>query len=145
MDKEEIQFTLAEAAVKNFITGDADAYYRTGITYSMQRWGVSQTDIDAYLAQPAIALPADNPGKLAMIATQKWIGLFTNATEAYLELRRTQLPDIFNNGNLNGVEFPNRFRYPANEPGQNKDAYDLGVTGLSPATDNQYSKIWLLQ
>jgi len=80
-----------------------------------------------------------------MIATQKWIGLFTNATEAYLELRRTQLPNIFSNGNLNGTQFPNRFRYPANEPGQNKDAYDQGVTGLSPSIDDQYSKIWLLQ
>jgi hypothetical protein len=145
MDKEEVQFTLAEAAVKGFITGDADTYYRSGITFAMLRWGVSQTDIDAYLAQPAIALPADNQGKLEMIATQKWIGLFTNATEAYLELRRTRLPDIFNNGNLNGVQFPNRFRYPANEPGQNKNAYDLGVTGLSPAVDDQYSKIWMLQ
>jgi hypothetical protein len=145
MDKEEVQFILAEASVKGYLTGNADTYYRTGITYSMQRWGVSQSDIDAYLAQPSIALPADETGKLEMIATQKWIALFTNAVETYFELRRTQLPDIFSNGNLSTYQFPIRFRYPSNEPGQNKDAYDQGVTGLSPATDDQYSKIWLLQ
>jgi hypothetical protein len=145
MDKEEVEFCLAEAAVKGFISGNADTYYRTAITYSMVRWGVDQADIDAYLAQPSVALPADNAGKLTAIATQKWIALFTNATEAYFELRRTKLPDIFTNGNLSTYDFPIRLRYPSNEPGQNKDAYDQGVTGLSPAVDNQYSKIWLLQ
>jgi hypothetical protein len=145
MDKEEVQFILAEAAVKGYITGNADTYYRTGIQYSMKRWGVDQAEIDTYLAQPSVALPADNAGKLERIATQKWIALFTNATETYLELRRTQMPDIFNNGNLESYQFPIRFRYPSNEPGQNKDAYDQGVTGLSPAVDDQYSKIWLLQ
>ena len=31
MNKDEIQFILAEAAVKGYITGNADTYYRTGI------------------------------------------------------------------------------------------------------------------
>ena len=31
MNKDEVQFILAEAAVKGYITGDADTYYRTGI------------------------------------------------------------------------------------------------------------------
>lgn len=145
MDKEEIQFILAEAAAKGYITGSADTYYRTGIRYSMERWGVSQAEMDVYLAQASIALPADDAGKLSMIATQKWIALFSNATETYLELRRTKMPDIFNNGNLSTYQFPVRFRYPANEPGQNRDAYDKGVATLVPAVDDQYSKIWLLQ
>jgi len=145
MDKEEIQFSLAEAAVKGYITGNADTYYRTGIRYAMQRWGVADADIDTYLAQDAIALPSDQAGKLNAIATQKWLALYSNATEAYLELRRTKLPDIFTNGNLSTYEFPLRFRYPGNESGQNRDAYDLGVATLSPAVDDQYSKIWLLQ
>ena len=38
-----------------------------------------------------------------------------------------------------------RFRYPGNESGQNRDAYDQGVATLSPAVDDEYSKIWLLQ
>ena len=145
LDKAELEFLLAEAAVKGYITGAPDTYYRKGITFSMLRWGISQTDIDSYLAQPAVALPGDNQGNLTQIATQKWIALFSNATETYLELRRTLLPDIFNNGNLSTYEFPVRFRYPGNESGQNREAYDLGVATLVPAVDDQYSKIWLLQ
>jgi len=145
MNKDEIQFDLAEAAVKGYVTGSADAYYRTGIKYSMKRWGVSDAEVTTYLAQASIALPGDNPGKLAKIAEQKWIALFSVASEAYLDLRRTKLPNIFNSGYLANYPFPLRYRYPGNEPGQNVDAYNKGVATLVPAVDDQFSKIWLLQ
>lgn len=145
MNSDEVQFILAEAAAKGMITGDADAYYRKGITYSMQRWGIADADITTYLAQSSIALPADEAGKLAKIADQKWLALFLVTTETYLDIRRTQLPYIFKNGNLSTFEFPLRYRYPGNELGQNKDAYDAGVADLVPAVDDQHSKMWLLQ
>ncbi|ULQ54146.1 SusD/RagB family nutrient-binding outer membrane lipoprotein [Flavihumibacter fluvii] len=145
MQSDEVEFILAEAAVKGMISGDADTYYRKGIEYSLKRWGVSSEDITTYLSQSSIALPADNAGKLAKIADQKWLGLFFVSTEAYLDVRRTHLPDMFNNGNLSTYEFPSRYRYPGAELGQNRDAYDAGVSALSPAVDNEYSKMWLLQ
>lgn len=145
MNGDEVQFILAEAAAKGLITGDADAYYRKGITLSLQRWGVPDDEITAYLAQPAVALPADNAGRLLKIADQKWLALFLVSAEAYLDIRRTGLPDIFNNGNLSTYKFPLRYRYPGNELGQNKDAYDAGVTDLSPSVDDEFSKMWLLQ
>lgn len=145
MNSDELQFILAEASVKGLITGDADAYYRKGITYSMHRWGIPDNQISTYLAQPAVALPADDAGRLAKIADQKWLGLFLVSVETYLDLRRTRLPDIFNNGRLSTYPFPSRFRYPGNELGQNKDAYDRGVATLSPAVDDEFSKMWLLQ
>lgn len=145
MNKDEVQFILAEAAVKGLISGNADTYYRTGIKFSMERWGVSEAEISDYLAQPVIALPGDDAGDLAKIAEQKWISLFSVATEAYLDLRRTKLPDIFNNGLLSTFEFPIRYRYPGNESGQNKNAYDKGVSTLSPVVDDEFSKMWLLQ
>ncbi len=145
MNKDELQFDLAEAAVKGYVTGNADTYYRAGIRFSMKRWGVSDAAITAYLAQTSIALPADNAGKLAKIATEKWVALFSVASEAYLDLRRTKLPNIFNNGNLATNPFPYRYRYPGNELGQNKAAYDKGVATLAPAVDDEFSKMWLLQ
>jgi len=145
MNKDEIQFILAEAAAKGLITGSADTYYRTGIKYSMKRWGLSDDAISAYLAQPSVALPGDKDGKLAKIAEQKWVALFSVASESYLDLRRTKLPNIFKNGNLATYTFPLRYRYPGNESGQNREAYDMGVATLSPAVDDEFSKMWLLQ
>ncbi|WP_353718941.1 SusD/RagB family nutrient-binding outer membrane lipoprotein [Dyadobacter sp. 676] len=144
MNSDEVQFILAEAAAKGLISGSADTYYRKGISNSLLRWGVSQEAVNKYLAQPGVALPSDKAGQLAKIADQKWISLFLVSSEAYLDLRRTRLPDIFKNGRLGGFQFPERYRYPGNELGQNKEAYDLGVGGLSPAVDDQYSKMWLL-
>jgi len=145
MNSDEVQFILAEAAVKGYVSGDADTYYRKGISLSMKRWGVSDANIATYLAQPAIALPGNDEGKLVKIADQKWLALFTVATEAYLDIRRTKLPNIFNNGLLTTYPFPLRFIYPGAELGQNVDAYNAGVATLSPAVDNQFSKMWLLQ
>lgn len=145
MNSDEIQFILAEAAAKGMIAGGADGYYRKGITNSLKRWGVADGDITTYLGQPSIALPGDQAGQLVKIADQKWLGLFLVSAEAYLDLRRTKLPNIFGNGNLSGYAFPLRYRYPGNELGQNKNAYDAGVATLSPAVDDQYAKMWLLQ
>lgn len=145
MNSDEVQFILAEAAQKGLISGDADAYYRKGIQYSLHRWGVSDDDIADYLAQPEISLPGDAEGNLTKIAEQKWLGLFFVSVETYLDLRRTQLPDIFHNGNLSTYTFPLRYRYPGAELGQNKDSYDAGVSTLAPAVDNEFSKMWLLQ
>ena len=145
MNKDEVNFDLAEAAVKGYISGNADTYYRAGITASMQRWGVAASDIATYLAQASIALPGDATGKLAKIAEQKWIALFSVASESYIDLRRTRLPNIFNNGLLVNFQFPLRYKYPGNEIGQNVDAYNKGVATLVPAVDDQFSKMWLLQ
>ena len=151
MNKEEVEFDLAEAAVKGYISGNADTYYRNGITYSMQRWGLSAAAINTYLAQAAIALPSDNAGKLQKIAEQKWISLFTVASEAYLEVRRSQsvfagmTPNFFNNGQLSTYKFPQRYRYPVAELGQNVNAYNKGIATLVPAVDDEFSKMWLLQ
>lgn len=145
MNSDETQFLLAEAAAKGLISGSADTYYRKGITNSLLRWGVSQADVTKYLAQSSITLPSDQAGQLAKIADQKWLSLFLVSSEAYLDLRRTQLPNIFSNGRLVNYTFPVRYRYPGNELGQNRTAYDLGVATLKPAVDDQFSKIWLLQ
>lgn len=145
MNSDEVQFILAEAAVKGLVSGDADAYYREGISLSMERWAIPNNLVSTYLAQSAIALPGDDAGNLAKIADQKWLALFTVSAETYLDIRRTQLPNIFNNGLLTTYPFPLRFIYPGAELGQNVDAYNAGVATLSPAVDNQFSKMWLLQ
>lgn len=145
MNSDEVQFILAEAAVKGYVSHDADSYYREGISLSMDRWGVDGGNLTTYLAQPAITLPGGHDGNLAKIADQKWLALFTVAAETYLDIRRTQLPNIFSNGLLTTYPFPLRFIYPGAELGQNVNAYNAGVATLSPAVDNQFSKMWLLQ
>lgn len=145
MNADEVQFDLAEAAAKGWISGNANTYYTAGITAAMQRWGISDAAITAYLAQDKVKLPSDKAGQLQKIASQKWLALFCNASEAYFDIRRTGLPNIFTNGYLSNYQFPVRLRYPSNELGQNLDAYNLGISTLAPAEDTQFAKMWLLQ
>ena len=145
MNADEVQLILAEAASKGLISGSTDTYYRNGISLSLQRWGVADEEISTYLGQDTLTLTGDMHQDLVKIADQKWLALFTVAAETYLDIRRTQLPNIFDNGLLSTYPFPLRFMYPSAELGQNKNAYDAGVATLSPAVDNQFSKMWLLQ
>ena len=145
MNADEVQLILAEAAAKGLISGSTDTYYRNGISLSLQRWGVADEEISTYLGQDTLTLTGDMHQDLVKIADQKWLALFTVAAETYLDIRRTQLPNIFDNGLLSTYPFPLRFMYPSAELGQNKNAYDAGVATLSPAVDNQFSKMWLLQ
>lgn len=145
MNADEVQFDLAEAAAKGLISGNANTYYTAGITAAMQRWGISDAAIATYLAQDKVKLPSDKAGQLQKIAGQKWLALFCVAPEAYFDIRRTGLPNIFTNGYLSNYQFPIRLRYPSNELGQNLDAYNLGISTLAPAEDTQFAKMWLLQ
>lgn len=145
MNADEVQFDLAEAAAKGLISGNANTYYTAGITAAMQRWGISDAAIATYMAQDKVKLPSDKAGQLQKIAGQKWLALFCVAPEAYFDIRRTGLPNIFSNGYLSNYQFPIRLRYPSNELGQNLDAYNLGISTLTPAEDTQFAKMWLLQ
>ncbi len=51
----EVQFSLAEAVARGFISGNADTYYKEGITASLKQFGVTDaTVIATYLLQPAV-------------------------------------------------------------------------------------------
>lgn len=52
----ELQFILAEAAVRGWIGGNANAYYTKGISASMDFYKIGSADAAAYLAQSTIAL-----------------------------------------------------------------------------------------
>ena len=142
MNSDEVRYILAEASLKGFISGDAAQYYKKGVELSLKRWGIDdETAIGNF--QSGVALKGTSGNKLVQIATQKWLGLLFVCTEAYLDTRRTGLPDY--SDIVTDREIPVRFRYPTSESGLNKDNYDEAVSWLSPAEDNEHSKVWLLQ
>ena len=146
MQADEVQFLLAEAAVKGYIAGSAETYYKAGVTLANSRWGV--TISNSYFSNAKAAFPASGStdAKLAKIALQKWLGHFLMGVEAYADHRRTRLPAIESNGELiNGLHlFPLRFRYPETELSNNADAYNAAIAKLDKG-DTEYAKMWLIQ
>lgn len=96
-------------------------------------------------ASYAAARVADmgSAGELTVIGEEKWIALYPLGYDAWSEWRRTEVPDLQPAPDaINSGEIPRRYNYPAEEVTLNSTNYNAGVSGLSPATDNNTSRVW---
>lgn len=142
----EVHFILAEAALKGWSVGDAQAHYEAGVAASLETWGVDG-DYDDYIAQTGVAYN----GTLEQIIEQKWIASWTSATESWFDYRRTGLPALQAGPAGKRVQLPVRFYYMTNELLLNetnaKAALEkLEVTNLSQADgqNSAWSKPWVV-
>ncbi len=123
----EVQFILAEAAQKGWITGEAKAFYENGIIASFDYWNTTQ-DMTAYLAQDGVVYD----GNLETIIRQKWLASFMVGMEAWYDFRRTGLPTNIQPGqdNVNSNRVPVRFLYPDEEQSLNAENYEQAVSAM---------------
>lgn len=136
----ELQFALAEAVERGFISGDAASFYNNGITASFNQYGIESTsDINEYLSQSEVKYNPTNYKK--SIGQQKWIALFGQGIECFSEWRRLDYPVLTPAvaGVLNGA-IPVRFIYPGTEQTLNKANYTAAVA--HQGTDNLLTKLW---
>jgi hypothetical protein len=127
MDYSEVQFLLAEAVERGFITGNAATYYNNGVTASITYWYSGGTAAQAaagpsvaaaYLAQPKVAYATAAGDWKQKIGFQKWIALYNRGWEAWIEWRRLDAPKLSppTGGNAPaGLAIPVRMIYPINE------------------------------
>ncbi len=149
----EALFLKAEAVLRGWISGDAEAIWKAAIKASMDeistfvtRSGgkatISTAEADAYIA----ALPpfgANKEMQLRSIMIQKWVALYPNSVEAWAEQRRTGYPDYFSGvltypqvSASSGVSVGNviqRIPYPQNE-------YNTNATNIPDAYKDYNAK-----
>lgn len=139
----EVQFILAEAAQRGWISGNAESFYLDGIRASVDYYktvsGVNITATDEFLAGQEVKFEQANA--LQLIGTQKWIALFFHDLQAWHEWKRTGIPDlkpsIVNN---NGDKIPVRFQYPTAQQATNRTNYEAAVT--RQGSDDLNTKLW---
>lgn len=146
MDYAEVEFFLAEAAARGYISGSPAEHYRAGVTASMQYWGVPQSEITAYFSEPEIvadlAALAVSTGTITerqkqAIGTQKWLALYNRGHEAWTEWRRLDYPQLEPADPAVLPEIPVRFPYPVQEQNLNTVNYNAAsgaIGGDLPAT-----------
>ena len=147
LQSDEVQFLLAEAAVKGYIPeANAEAYYKSGVSLAASRWGVTIPSTYFNNSRAKFPTTGTEEQKMAKIALQKWLGHFLMGVEAYADHRRTRLPAFEMNGELiNGLHpFPLRFRYPETEMANNAINYQTAIGKLDKG-DTEFSKMWLIQ
>lgn len=146
----EVCFLKAEAALKGWGT-DAEGNYNKGVQASLDTWGIGDEYAD-YIDNAEVAFD----GTLAQIMEQKWIANFATASEAYLDWRRTGLPDLQTGPFALSSVIPVRFQYPDEERNINEANYNAALSSLETTShtndvpgkyenDTPWSKPWILQ
>ena len=101
MSYAEVQFILAEAAVKGWsVGGNAQKFYEDGVKAAMEVLtifgdkvpAVTPAEYTAYITVNPFKAAGTEAQKIEQIITQKWIVLLFNGFEAFSEYRRTGYP-----------------------------------------------------
>ncbi|MEC7754081.1 SusD/RagB family nutrient-binding outer membrane lipoprotein [Roseivirga sp. UBA1976] len=153
MSYSELQFILAEARERGFITtGTAADYYRNGIQASFDYYDErlevggyhaikDAVEADAlYYAQPEVAYVGTPAQRLEKIAMQKWIANFFSGLEAWFDWRRTGVPQITPGPGAVQATVPVRFMYPSGVQALNKENYNAAIQRQGP--DNLTTRVW---
>lgn len=150
----ELEFILAEATARGWISGSAKTHYDKGIKASFNFYQTyvknpnlyfTGFNVDNYLATPLVvydnAAPLQN--QLEKIMTQKYMTMFHQGQwTSYYDYLRTGYP---NYPLQTGVTAPFRFRYPQAEYNYNSINLKTALASQYGGNDNINSKPWWLQ
>jgi len=121
--------------------------------YALAGNAVDQTTLDSYVESVSETVNAET------VATQKYIHLYMQGTEAWSEYRRTGYPlTMLKPGEFTYVvggekvaftplsdtkgDLPARVKYPTNESTLNPDGFNGAIAKLQDGTNNYYSKMY---
>jgi hypothetical protein len=155
MSYAELQFILAEAAVKGYIPGgntEAEKYYYAGIYGSYAQFGddlvaaVDNVGLLPMAGATSDSLAADfiandnwgwDPANaLELIGTQRWAATFDQGLQSFIEWRRSGYPVLTpaEDGSNSG-KIPVRYPYPTDEAARNPTSLQAGIGLLGGADD----------
>lgn len=156
MDFAEVQFILAEAALKGYISGGESAaktYYETAVKASVEKWAefgsfseipvtVTNDDITNLLASD-LASWDKFLNKEELIGNQKYLALFWVGMEAYHEYRRTEYPKLtIGEGAIyNDYILPTRFAYPTTTMATNSENAQVALDRMQ-GSNNMKTPVW---
>ncbi len=156
----EVEFILAEAVERGFLTGapmTTEEYYTEGVKASYYQFAdaiVSKNKAIASLSVPDewtiddfVADYMANYGEwdptnaLEKIYTEKWLAMFDQGLEAKFEWNRTNTPVLVPAiAGLNDGKIPVRSYYPSDEGGRNPTNLAAAIAHQGP--DNLNTRVW---
>lgn len=154
----EVEFLLAEMAVRNWTADDAETHYNNGVRAAMAYLShydpdggadIDEADIDDYLANNPFNTGGTDEQQLEQINTQYWAAVFLNGIEAFSNWRRSGYPVLEpapvddpnpHPGSDTNGEFIRRLQYPDVEGILNAQNYDDVVTRQGP--NSMTTRVW---
>jgi hypothetical protein len=139
MNYAEVQFILAEAALKGWISGSAETYYNRGVLNGITLWLPTwNKPIEDFLRNPngnsnLLSDATTFDEKMEFIHLQKYYALFLNDLQQWFEYRRTGHPTLPKGPGLrNGGVMPARMNYPVYVQSTNPTNYKAAVAAQGP-------------
>ena len=130
MSYTEVEFLRAEAIERGFsVSGTAEQHYNNAITASIVTWGGTSAQANTYLLRPAVAYTTTTGSYKQKIGFQKWIALYNQGFQGWVELRRLDYP-VLNPPTGAKSGFPVRLTYSAGEQTLNPDSYKAASTAI---------------
>lgn len=156
----EVNFLIAEAVARSWVSGNAEDYYWKGIAESLSQYAITDGAAKVYnkvthahesfnataFEQSMRERFGDAADKLEEIMSQKWASNFTTV-EGWFDWRRTGYPNIGGNviSGAQGAKIPVRYIYGESELNYNSENTATAISHLEPGVNDQWSKMWLLQ
>lgn len=158
MSYAEVEFLLAEAALRGWAPGTAKLHYEKAITANMQMTSlfphttlstgssvISQSAIDTYIAANPLAENSSFELQMQQIYTQFWLAhfMYYDCFEAFSTWRRTGFPLLTAPnypGNFTGGAHLIRLRYPPEETILNTENYNAAIANQGP--DLYTTPVW---
>jgi hypothetical protein len=137
----ELQFILAEAALRGYTDDDAQAHYENGVRASIELWGVSPDE--DYFENPAVSYEeaTTDEERLKKIQVQKYYAMLFTDFQQWFEYRRTRALDLYVGPGLkNEGRMPSRLNYPLLTRTFNPENYDEAVASMGG--DGLNEKVW---
>lgn len=146
----EVEFMLAEAVVRGWISGNPATHYEEGVraamTYLTHYTGdtdISEAEINNYLLDNPFKVTGTEEEQLEQINEQYWVAVFMNGYEAWSNFRRSGYPDLEPSpvdkdsphpSTDTGGEFPRRLVYPSDEEVLNLENFQKVLDRQGPNT-----------
>ena len=159
----DVNFILAEACARGFISGDAKKYYEEGIRAAMTFTGnnipeaynrgrkITPEYIAEYLNNPGVAFESTAQRQIEQIGTQRYISVFLQEPWMGLwQMRRINVPNIpvnpvTNENRDDKNKLPVRWMYPNSEYSYNSENVNEAVQRQFGGNDSADGVMWILK
>lgn len=138
LDAAEVNFLLAEAVERGFISGNAEEFYNNAIRASFEYWGADGAD--DYLAQNGVSYATAGSTWQEKIGIQKWVALYNRGYDGWTDWRRLDFPELKKPDAPNVPEIPKRLIYPIIENTLN--ATNTKDAGAAIGGDDSATRLW---
>lgn len=147
----ETKLLLAEAVLRGWTNGNAEALYKEAVTSSMKEqeiaYGpqgvITDDEINTYLAQNLFTAASTTEKKLELIGEQYWVATFINGYESYANWRRTGYPKLTPtnySGSMSPGVIPTRLPYSTDEYTNNRANIETAIQ--QQGVDKVTTHVW---